>query len=211
MIAIVIAIVVTPACLVVFDQNIGVGSCSAIEGGHIRKKLSLNKNDALENKITALEKELLSIDCSSTRVTEINTSGSINVEEWQNKKISTLENCWKLVGDQLKFRNIETSEISTVHTWSLCFNEVGEGNQTLLSNMMTCKGNVSAQFLDDGNLEILDSKDVQCNNNTVIFRREMNCTLDFSGRANCKSSQPDRFGLDQSGNVFELVRTFNKK
>lgn len=213
-VTVVVGLTVTPACLLVFGHYLSFGSCDFNKDETFSEPSLANQNELLEFEIFQLEKQLLSIDCSSERVSaqpQTNQPRNINIREWEEKKISTLKNCWELVGNQLKFQDVITNEISTVHTWSLCFDELGQGNQTLFSNSMTCKSEVSAKFRDDGSLEIVDSTDVQCDDDYVIFRREMTCDLDSTAKAKCKSNQPNSPGVRRGEVIFELVRAPNRE
>lgn len=213
-VATIIALTVTPACVVSFSDHLFIGYCESDDNRISEKFTTTDENKLLKNKINQLEKELLSINCPSVQASVdplLNEPQNINVQEWEDKNISALKKCWELVGNQLKFQDVASGKISTVHTWGLCFDEVGKGKQTLLSDSMTCKGNVSAKFRKNGSLDIIDAKDIECDNNYTIFRREINCVLDSSGKANCKSFQPESPGTGTGRSIFELVRTSDQK
>ena len=93
------------------------------------------------------------------------------------------------------------------HTWKLCFDEKGNGKQSLISTSNTCESSVLAEFRDDGSLKILDDENVSCSDDSYIFRREMSCSLDNSGKAKCRSYQPDSPDSQRGSSNFELVRT----
>ena len=207
-----IAMIVTPACLVIFNLNFGLGSCDDTETSLESRQSKLSEINLMEDRINELEKELLSIDCPSEKVSALpdplSKPDAINIEDWKQKKISTLKNCWELVGDQYETQAADDPEDITVyHNWNLCFDDKGNGNQTLISNSNTCESAILAEFSDDGSLKILDQDNVNCSDDTYIYRREMSCTLDDSGRARCSSYQPDRPESRRGESSFELVRT----
>ena len=202
----VVALTITPACLLVFGYNLSFGSCGLNKDKLSNETSLTTQNKNLEAEIFYLEKKLLTIDCTSTKVSALPEQvqpQDINIQEWKSGKISTLKNCWKLTGDQYEIEDVNTGSITTFHNWELCFDENGAGNQKLVSTSINCSGNITAKFNDDGSLQILDETDVNCSNQSIIFRREMKCTLNLAGRAKCGAYQP---GQGRGGSSFELVR-----
>ena len=202
----VVALTVTPACLLVFGYSISFGSCGLNKVSLSNETSQTIQNQTLEAEIFQLEKILLGIDCTSTKVSVLPEQAQpqdINIQEWKSGKISTLKNCWNLKGDQYEIENVNTGSITTFHSWELCFDENGIGNQKLVSNSINCSGNITAKFNDDGSLQISDETDVNCSNQSIIFRREMKCTLDLAGKAKCGAYQP---GQGRGESPFELVR-----
>jgi hypothetical protein len=207
-----IAMIVTPACLVIFSLNFGLGSCDDTETSIESRQSKLSENNLMEDRINELEKELLSINCPSEKVSALpaplSKPNSINIEEWNQKKISFLKNCWELVGDNYQVSDIDDPAAITVyHTWKLCFDEKGNGVQSLTSTSNTCESPVLAEFSDDGSLKILDSENVSCSDGGYIYRREMSCSLDNFGKAKCRAYQPDSPDAQKGRSSFELVRT----
>ena len=202
----VLAMTVIPACLVIFHETFVIGSCGFEKNKTSESTIVSHKRELLMDKITQLEKKIVSIDCPATEAvaTPIEPQ-DINIQEWKEKKISTLENCWELVGNQYEVENINTKKITTYHTWNLCFDAEGTGSQKLISSVNECQGNISAEFNSDGSLQILDEADLECDSGHIIFRREMTCTLDDFGKAKCTGYQPDRPG-GYGEDIFELVR-----
>lgn len=207
-----IAMIVTPACLVIFSLNFSLGSCDDTEIILESRQSKLSEINLIEDRINELEKELLSIDCPSEKVSALSEPlsepNSINIEEWNQKKISTLKNCWELVGDNYEVSDIDDPEDITVyHTWKLCFDEKGNGKQSLISTSNTCESAVLAEFSDDGSLKILDNENVSCSDDSFIYRREMSCSLDNSGKAKCGAYQAEVPDSQMGSSSFELVRT----
>ena len=83
--------------------------------------------------------------------------------------------------------------ITTITEWETCFDANGRGNQQLrMTDGSTCTSDVTAGFLDNGQLRILDQGNVSCDNNTFIYERQMTCDLDQNNRAQCVSRQASR-------------------
>ena len=111
-------------------------------------------------------------------------------DRWREKDISLLDGCWSLVSDYL-IRDIETGRTRPVTNWQVCFDESGQGRQTLdLSDGTRCTARVNAHFEGAEALRIDDLDNVPCSDGSFIYRRENTCSRISDDRAQCFSYPP---------------------
>lgn len=115
----------------------------------------------------------------------------LTAEDFDRGAISVLEGCWEL-DSEYRTTEIETGRETLYNRWSLCFDAQGQGVERMRSTGGdTCVGPVQGRF-SESRLYIIEPANLPCSNGFEIFRRELDCSLDPMGRANCSVSQPDR-------------------
>ena len=130
-------------------------------------------------------------------VVETITEEGVDLTKWQQAEVDLLDGCWDLVGDRYEMSDINTGEITVYSDWQMCFDSDGNGRQTLTSNdgKSECGGEITAEFLTGGNLQISDVGNVPCKDYGVeggyIFARVVKCAVSDSGRAECDGWQPE--------------------
>lgn len=117
---------------------------------------------------------------------------------FENQDIAVLEGCWQLE-QSLTFENRTTREETVFNDWRMCFDENGQGQQTMTSadDGITCTDDVPGQFDGSGALVISETENLQCSDGSYIYRRDINCTVDDEGFLSCRARQPE-LNLDNS-------------
>ena len=150
----------------------------------------LQRRATLEARLHDLERRLAGLP-ACTRVQEPPSPNVLDAERWEEQDIALLEGCWALASDH-QFRHVRTGVVRRVNSLTMCFDAEGRGEQEFsLSDGEECASDVSASFGEDGNLRINDHANIQCSNNFFIFRRDVTCTLEPNGEADCESHQPE--------------------
>ncbi|WP_431282628.1 hypothetical protein ACQW02_25020 [Humitalea sp. 24SJ18S-53] len=110
-------------------------------------------------------------------------------DRWNRGDVALLEGCWNLASDY-RTRDVRTGRINTVRAWRVCFDRAGQGRQTLtFDNGAVCEGPARGSF-EGRNLLIDDVSDLQCNDQSYIFRRISRCERANDTRAECETTQP---------------------
>ena len=108
---------------------------------------------------------------------------------WKKQEVKHLSGCWRLSSDY-KLRDIHTSEVYPVASWTMCFDERGNGSHEMaLGNGTNCNAEVKAQFKGESRLEINEENDIRCVSGQIIFKRQIVCERSASGGVRCESSQ----------------------
>ena len=166
---------------------------------------TLQRRATLEDRLHDLERRLAGLPaCTPVREPPPPPPdpNRLDAERWEGQDIALLEGCWSLASDY-SLRNRTTGEVTTVEAWRMCFDAEGRGDQRLArTDGDECTGDVSASFAEDGTLEIRDDANVRCSGGSYIYRREISCTLEPSGEADCETRQPE---TGRSSNV-RIVR-----
>ncbi|MDB4111186.1 hypothetical protein N9571_01315 [Yoonia sp.] len=117
---------------------------------------------------------------------------------FEGQDIAVLEGCWQLE-QSLTFENRTTREETVFNDWQMCFDENGQGQQTMTSadGGITCTDDVPGQFDGSGALVISETENLQCSDGSYIYRRDINCTVDDEGFLSCRARQPE-LNLDNS-------------
>ena len=158
----------------------------------------LDRSAALEERVQGLERRLAGLPaCPPPPLPEPEPEPDpdrLDAERWQEQDTSLLEGCWSLAS-QYTIRNQSTGVVSSVDTWEMCFDTEGRGRQHLVfEGGAVCSGALTAAFREDGQLEINDEANVQCSDNSYIYRRIMTCGLEPNGEAGCRAYQPETGG-----------------
>lgn len=197
-----LAALVLPACAIgVFAFA---DSCPPVADPAPRARIeaAASRRAALEAEIAALQRRVAALPQCPAPVAALPEPApppaapprDIPEERWNERDISLLDGCWRLDSD-LRFTDVNTRQVSRVRSWRMCFDEAGNGRQTIvMANGTRCEAPVRGRFTDSGALRISDLSDVRCADRaqTTIFRRVATCTLNRNGRADCVSRQPDR-------------------
>ena len=113
-------------------------------------------------------------------------------QEWEDRDVTLLEGCWTLISG-IEITDVATDQLYGVRDWQICFDEAGNGRQTIVfEDGTTCDGAMTAQFLDNGNLRFEDDADIICTGGFRIFRIINECERLDDGTARCSGRQPDQ-------------------
>jgi hypothetical protein len=113
---------------------------------------------------------------------------------WDSQDLKHLSGCWRLSSDY-RLRDINTEVVRPVTTWTMCFDEHGNGSHQMeIGAETTCSANVKAEFKGENRLEISDEKDITCVNGLIIFKRQIACERATNGGVHCESSQAQTQG-----------------
>ena len=159
----------------------------------------LERLAVLEARLRGLERRLAELPaCRLPPPSELLPDPDVlDAEKWDNRDVSVLEGCWALASDY-ELQDVDTGEVSSVETWTMCFDVQGNGDQHLvMTDGLQCTAESHASFVDDGRLRISDLDDVDCSGEFVIFRRVMECELEPEGEAACISRQTGRVGYSE--------------
>lgn len=111
-------------------------------------------------------------------------------EDFDRGDVAVLEGCWEL-DSVYRTKNWETGRVYVYDKWSICFNETGQGVERMRAvSGETCVGPVTGEFTESS-LKIIEPANLGCSGRTEIYRRELDCSLDEQGRANCTVHQPE--------------------
>ena len=126
----------------------------------------------------------------------------IDPDAWNNQDIRLLDGCWILDGEEYVIVDFDTRVKTRYNEWEMCFDANGRGEQTLRGrddgslDSVRCNGRTQAAFDGQGRLVISDAANVQCDDNSYIYRRVITCEL-VEDTAQCSSVQPGRSGSNQ--------------
>ena len=160
----------------------------------------LDRSAALEERVRGLERRLAGLPaCRPPPAATASPNQNRIPIDWmpsagRSRDMSLLEGCWSLAS-QYTIRNQSTGVVSSVDTWEMCFDTEGRGQQHLVfEGGAVCSGALTAAFREDGQLEINDEANVQCSDNSYIYRRIITCGLEPNGEAGCRDYQPETGG-----------------
>lgn len=121
----------------------------------------------------------------------------IDRDRWGQRDLALLEGCWEL-DSNYRTTNVRTRVVTDYNDWRICFQPGGAGRQRMVGvantrppRTVVCEDSLNAAFNDAGNLVISEPRNLQCNDRSFIYRREITCRLDSAGRARCDSLQPE--------------------
>jgi hypothetical protein len=157
-------------------------------------------NATLEREVAALERELGALQCTAVhpRVAAAPSppvvaapAPQIDSEAWARRDLGVLEGCWSL-DSNYSTRNERTGRITDYTEWRMCFDRAGAGRAEMLgTNGVACSGPVTGRFAGDGSLGVTEAGNLQCSDQTFIYRRDLACTLTGDVAASCQVTQPD--------------------
>ena len=193
--ALVLAILLLPSCGVRFGGFGEVNFCRlpAASGMSSALAAEAERQAALEDRLRGLERRLAALPACPMpppAQPEPEPEG-LDPERWRERDTTLLEGCWSL-GSDYNIRNRQTRVVTQVDSWEMCFDAEGRGEQQfVLSDGRECEADVTAEFLEDGRLQISDRENVRCTGGSYIYRRVIDCELDPNGEAACESRQPE--------------------
>lgn len=117
----------------------------------------------------------------------------IDEQRWRSGDIGLLDGCWELDSDY-RTQNVRTGRITHFNEWTMCFSGgAGAGRETMTAtDGTTCSGPVSGRFDQDNRLVVREPRNLECSDNSFIYRRIVTCELAENGVANCVTAQPER-------------------
>ena len=122
------------------------------------------------------------------------TPSGLDPGAFDERDISVMAGCWLLSSDYA-VREINTGEITRFRYWRICFDENGNGTETMRStNGVVCTGTLTGRMPGNGRLIMREPSNLQCDNRSSIFRRDITCRLDARGNAECDTYQPETNG-----------------
>ncbi|MCB2137321.1 MAG: hypothetical protein KDE08_15500 [Rhodobacteraceae bacterium] len=160
------------------------------------------RNESLRLDIAQAERALARMQCEVVHAAplpparppelpNISTPPVIDEEAWRAGDLGALNGCWDLDSDY-RVEHIETHVITHYTQWRMCFDGTGHGTEEMTAtNGTRCAGNVTGSFNGAGLLGIDEPGNLQCSDNTMIFRRVLSCALAGDGTASCTENQPE--------------------
>ena len=151
--------------------------------------------EILNDRLKREKKLITDVACQLEENLNNQSNPKINRPLWELGDVQALSGCWNLEWDY-ELVNIKTDEIVGVSSWTICFEEgMNTGHQHLIfdDNIQCTDAKIEGKFstLDKSTkLNLDDITDVICDNNWVIFRRQLQCELlDADTSAVCSSRQ----------------------
>ncbi len=153
------------------------------------------QNSDLSRRIAYLQARLGGLACAASLPPPVpETPSGLAPDAFDARDISVMEGCWQLSSDYA-VREINTNLVTRFKYWRICFDENGNGTEIMRStDGVVCEGTLSGQIPGNGKLSMREPANLDCDNNTSIFRRDITCTLDNDGNAQCDTYQPETNG-----------------
>jgi len=125
-------------------------------------------------------------------------------ERWDHRDIGLMAGCWDMISG-MRITNVDTHAVSGVRSWSLCFDQGGNGHQSVvLEGDVRCESDIRAAFRGDGKMSITDLGTFGCDNRTKIMAKENLC-------ARVSNDQADCVGHYLNGNPGEVLSRFHRQ
>lgn len=161
-------------------------------------------NADLASQIGALEQELGGLVCKAEPPLppppppppkpKTETPSGLAPDAFDKNDISVMEGCWQLSSDYA-VRDINSGRITRFKYWRICFDKNGNGTELMRStNGVRCEGRLSGRMRGNGTLTMREPGNLRCSDGSSIFRRDVTCSLDARGNANCDTHQPETNG-----------------
>lgn len=182
--------------------------CETAEELKTREDLAaaLDDSRALEDRIAWLERRLAAVPCKATppdppppppepkpEPKPESTPSGLAPDAFDRDDISVMEGCWQL-STVYDVRDIRTGAITKFRHWQICFDRNGKGREVMrATNGTRCEGTLTGR-LSSGKLTMREPGNLRCDNNSYIYRRDITCSLDAAGRAQCNTYQPETRG-----------------
>lgn len=153
-------------------------------------------NEDLELQITQLERRLGTLACKADPPPppppppppKPKTDSGLDPDAFKENDISVMEGCWQL-STKYDVRHVRTGVITSFRYWQICFDRNGVGRETMrATNGVTCSGPLRGR-LSRNRLRISEPGNLKCSDGFEIFQREITCSLDARGTANCETYQ----------------------
>lgn len=180
--------------------------CETDQARDIRTDLAsaTRANQGLELRISYLERQLGGLICKADppppppppppKPAKPVTPSGLAPDAFDERDIAVMEGCWQL-SSNYAVREINTGRITRFKHWRICFDRNGNGTQIMRSTGgVRCEGHLTGRMPGNGKLTMREPGNLQCDNNSSIFRREITCTLDNIGTAQCDTYQPETQG-----------------
>lgn len=178
--------------------------CETDEALRTRADLAgiIHANRALETRIGYLEHRLGGLICKADPPPppppppppKPKTPSGLDPDAFDEKDISVMEGCWQL-SSNYSVREINTGRITRFKYWRICFDKNGNGTETMRStDGVRCQGRIKGRIPGNGKLTMREPGNLQCDNDSSIFRRDITCTIDKNGAAQCDTYQPETQG-----------------
>ncbi len=199
-IVVVLGVLLLPSCGLVAGAQRSIPStwlswCPKDAGQQTKKELAeiSKSNQNLYRIIFERERELAAMQCETeptATVAQATSSPQISPQDWVAGNIGSLQGCWSL-DSPYRAVNENTGTIIHYNVWNMCFDGQGKGTSETSSSShgIKCTGNANASFEANGSLVIQEQSNVDCNDNSFIYRRVIRCTRMNEGNAECISSQ----------------------
>lgn len=163
-----------------------------------------DRRDALLTRIALLEDQVARQHCPVQVAEEPRVDGPDFAENSEDQRRfdegddTVLEGCWQL-DQSLTFTHLDTGVETNFNRWQMCFDAQGNGTQSMTSSdgRVSCDGPVPGSIAPGGVLSIIEPGNLQCSDNTFIYRREITCQIDSDGFLFCDSVQPEVNSSDQ--------------
>ena len=108
--------------------------------------------------------------------------------------ISVMKGCWQL-SSNYAVREINTGRITRFKYWRICFDNNGNGTEIMRStDGVRCEGRLKGRMPGNGKLTMREPANLQCDNESSIYRRDITCKIDARGLAQCDTYQPETQG-----------------
>lgn len=176
--------------------------CETDEAAQVRRDLAAidRRNHDLELRVLYLEDELGGLICKADPPPppppppKKKSPSGLAPDAFDDKDISVMEGCWQL-SSNYAVREINTGEITRFKYWRICFDKNGNGTEIMRStNGVRCEGRLKGKMPGNGKLTMREPGNLQCDNQSSIFRRDITCSLDTKGKAQCDTYQPETKG-----------------
>lgn len=185
-------------------------SCETDQTRQTRSDLVQARQDnrTLETRIAYLEHQLGGLICKADpppppppppppkppKPPKPKTPSGLAPDAFDDRDISVMEGCWQL-SSNYAVREINTGQITRFKYWRICFDRNGNGTEVMRSTSgVRCEGRIKGRIPGNGKLTMREPGNLQCDNGSSIFRRDITCTIDKRGNAQCDTYQPETGG-----------------
>lgn len=173
-----------------FLKNISSCTTPAERTASLDLEAAIIDGQDLRQRIFQLERELATLQCVAALP---DPTRPMSPEGWAERDLSMLYGCWDF-DLTYRTRDVDTGEIRTYDQWQMCFDETGNGTQTMRStDGIVCNGTVTARYSGSG-LDLIEPGNLSCDQGGYIHQRKIFCTPAAGGRATCETVQPETNG-----------------